>query len=115
ALTKRGVEPLDVGGIDDPIALRAASERLHACRRAIDTAALGLDHTPSLVELDDLGDQDMAPRTKPCPPALACVHGIAKGLPNGPSHIVVVCRIMGHLHLLIPPGRILPELCLKPC
>ena len=40
-LTERGVEPLDVGRIDDPAALRAPSERLDACRRAIHNAAFG--------------------------------------------------------------------------
>jgi len=85
ALPTRGVEPLDGGGLDAPITLRAASERLHACRRAIANAALGRDHPPSLVALDDLGDQDMAPRTKPWPPARARVHGIAKGLAHGPD------------------------------
>src|SRR6266446_2580686 len=37
-LTERGVEPLDVSRIDDPVALRAPSERLDACRRAMDAA-----------------------------------------------------------------------------
>src|SRR5438132_12747832 len=74
---------LNVGRVDDPSALRAASERLHACRRAIHNAAFGLDHTPPLVALDDLGEEDMAPRTEPWPSALARVHGIAQGLPNG--------------------------------
>ena len=54
--TERGVEPLDVGRIDDPVALRAPSERLDACWRAIDNATFGLDHPSPLVALDDLGD-----------------------------------------------------------
>src|SRR3977135_2897882 len=84
-LTERGVEPLDVGRIDDPAALRAPSERLDACRRAINNAAFGLDHPSPLVALDDLGDQDMAPWTQSGPSTRARVHGIAKGLPNGPD------------------------------
>jgi hypothetical protein len=50
ALPKRGVEPLDVGGIDDTLpTLRATSQRLDACRRAINNAAVGLSHAPPLV------------------------------------------------------------------
>ena len=70
-LTECRVEPLDVGRIDDAVALRAPPERLDACRRAIDNAAFDLDHPSPLVALDDLGDQDMAPRTQPGPSALA--------------------------------------------
>ena len=55
--------------------LRPTQEGLHACRRAIDNAAFGRDHMPPLVVFDDLGDQDMAPRTKPWPSAHAHVHG----------------------------------------
>jgi hypothetical protein len=33
----------------------------------------------------DLRDQDMPPRTQPWPPTCARVHGITKGLPNGPD------------------------------
>src|SRR5215813_578780 len=82
AFPERRVEPLYVGGVDHPTALRATSERLHACRRAIDKAAFRRDHPPPLVALDDLGDQDMAPRAQPWPSALPRVYGIAKGLPN---------------------------------
>src|SRR6266567_967830 len=82
-LTERCVEPLNVGRIDDPVALRAPSERLDACRRAIDNAAFGLDHPSPLVALDDLGDQDIAPWTQPGSSTRARVHGIAKAFPNG--------------------------------
>src|SRR5712671_2620366 len=82
-LTECGVEPLNVGRIDDPVALRAPSERLDACRRAIDNAAFGLDHPSPFVALDDLGDQDMAPGTQPGSSTRARVYGIAEGLPNG--------------------------------
>src|SRR6266699_402554 len=84
-LTKRRVQPLDVRGIDHAFPLRPASERLDACRRTIDNAAFGLDHPPPLVALDDLGDQNMTPRTKSGPSALPRGHGIAKGFPNGPD------------------------------
>src|SRR5262245_60552364 len=69
----------DVRRIDDPVALRAPSERLDACGRAIDNAAVGCDDTPPLVAFDHLGDQDVAPGAQPWPPARARVHGIAKG------------------------------------
>src|SRR5712691_2324961 len=84
-LTERRVEPLDVRRIDDPVALRAPSERLDASRRAIDNAAGGLNHPSPLVALHDLGDQDMTPRTQAGPSALPRGCGIAKGLPNGPD------------------------------
>ena len=83
--TERRVEPLDVGRIDAPVALRAPSECLDACRRAIDNAAFGLDHPSLLVALDNLRDQDSAPRTQPGPAPRARVHGIAKGFPNSPD------------------------------
>jgi hypothetical protein len=50
------MQPLDIGGVDHPSALRATHERLNACRCAIHDAALGLDDTP-LVALDDLGNE----------------------------------------------------------
>src|SRR5712691_8852768 len=84
-LAKRRVEPLDVGGMDDPVTLRAASERLDARGPAIHEAAFDLRHAPPLVALDDLGNQDVAPWTKPWPSTRARVHGIAKGLPNRPD------------------------------
>jgi hypothetical protein len=84
-LTKRRVQPLDVRGIDHAFPLRPTSERLDACRRTIDKAACGLDHPPPLVALDDLGDQNMTPRTQSGPSALPRGHGSAKGFPNGPD------------------------------
>src|SRR4029453_3998509 len=69
-LTKRGVEALDVGGVNHPGALRAALQHLDACRCAIHDTALGLDDTPPLVALDDLGNQDVAPGTQPGPSTL---------------------------------------------
>ncbi len=41
AFTERRVQPLDVRRIDDPVALRATSERFAACGRAIDKLAIG--------------------------------------------------------------------------
>ena len=64
-LTERRVEALDVRRIDAPVALRTLSERLDACRRAINNAAFSLDHPAPLVALDDLGDQDITPGTQP--------------------------------------------------
>src|SRR2546427_135517 len=83
--TEGRVQSFDVRRIDDAVALRTPPERLHACRCAIDNAALGLDDTSSLVALNDLGDQDVAPRTQPGPSALPRVHGLAKGLAYGPN------------------------------
>src|SRR5262245_4615992 len=79
--TEGRVQSFDVGRIDDSVALRTPPERFNACRGALDNAAFGLDHTSPLVALDDLRDQDMAPRTQPGPSALARVRGLAKGLP----------------------------------
>src|SRR5262249_54085636 len=59
------------------------SERLDACRRAINNAAVGLDHPSPLVALDDLGDQDIAPWTQSGSSTRARVHGVTKALPNG--------------------------------
>ena len=75
AFPERRVQPLNVRCIDHAVSLRPTQEGLHACRRAIDNAAFGRDHMPPLVVFDDLGDQDMAPRTKPWPSAHAHVHG----------------------------------------
>jgi hypothetical protein len=85
AFPERRVQSLNVRGIDHAVPLRPAAERLHACRRAIDNAAVGCDHPSPLVPLDNLGDQDIAPGAQPWPPARARVHGIAKGLPNRPD------------------------------
>src|SRR5712692_9541371 len=74
-LTERRVQSLDVRRIDDPVALRAPSECLDACGRAIDNAAVGLDDATTLIAFDHLGDQDIAPGAQPWPPALARVHG----------------------------------------
>ena len=76
------VQPLNVRRIDHPISLRPASQRLHTCRRAIDKATFGLDHTPSLGALDPLGDRAMAPRTQPGPSTHARMYRIAKGRAN---------------------------------
>src|SRR5438874_313544 len=82
AFPERRVQPLDICGVDDAVALRAPSERLDACGRAVDNAAVGLDDTALLVALHHLGDQDVAPWTQPWPSARARAHRIAKGLAN---------------------------------
>src|SRR5512132_3235882 len=76
------VQSLDVGRIDHPVPLRSASERLYPCRRAIDNTAFGLHHTPPLIALDHLGNQNMAPWPQAWPSALARMPRVAKGLPN---------------------------------
>jgi hypothetical protein len=78
AFTERCVQPLNVRRIDHPAPLRPAPERLHACRRAIGKTAFGLDHTPLLIALDDMGDQDVAPRAKRGRPPLPVCTGSRK-------------------------------------
>jgi hypothetical protein len=68
-----------------PIPVQPTSECLHACRRALDHAAFRRDHPAPLIALDDLGDQDIAPRAQLWSSARARVHGITQGLPNGPD------------------------------
>src|SRR5215813_7771287 len=66
--TERRVEPFDVRRVDHPVALRATSERLDACRRAIHHAALRVNDATTRVAFDHLGDQDVAPGPQPRPP-----------------------------------------------
>src|SRR5712692_1265348 len=61
ALAEGRVEPLDVGGVDDAVPLRAASERLDACRRALYDAPLDIDDTPLGIAFHDLCDAEVAP------------------------------------------------------
>src|SRR4029453_14133837 len=77
------IQPFDICRVDHPIALRATPDRLHACRCAIHNAAFGRDQPSPLVTLDDLGDEDLAPWSQSGPSALARIHRITKGLPNG--------------------------------
>src|SRR5256885_4178301 len=79
---ERRVEPFDIRRVDHPVALRATSERLDACRCAIDNTALRVNDATTLVAFDHVGDQDVAPGPQPRPPARARAHGIAKGLAN---------------------------------
>src|SRR4029453_3862606 len=79
------VQPFDVRGVEHPVSLRAALERLHPCRRAIDNTAFGRDDPPPLVVLDDLGNAEMAPWTDPWPSPRARMHGSAKGFPQSPD------------------------------
>jgi hypothetical protein len=68
AFTERRIQPLNIGRIDHASALRAAPQCLHACRCAIDDTPFRLDHQPSLVALDHLGDQVNALRADFFPP-----------------------------------------------
>src|SRR5439155_19510092 len=65
AFPERRVEPLNGGRVDDAVALRAASQRLHACRCAIYHATLRCDDATTLVALHDFRDEELAPRTEP--------------------------------------------------
>src|SRR5258708_27432052 len=49
ALTKRRIEPFDVGGVDHPSAVRATPQRLDAGRRATDNSPVCLTNVPTLV------------------------------------------------------------------
>jgi len=79
AFPERRVQPLDIGGVADAVALRAPSERLATGGRAVDNAAVGLDDTAPLVALHPVGDQDVAPWQQPWSSACARAHGIATG------------------------------------
>ena len=83
--TESRMESLEVSGVDHPVTLRATSERLDTCGRAIDNAAFGFDDTPLLVALDDLGDQDVSPGPQPWTTAFAGRRRITEGLTNCPA------------------------------
>ena len=83
AFPARRVPSLPVRGIEHAVPWRAASARLHACRRAIEHAAVGRAHPSPLVTLDNVGDQDLAPGPPPGPPPHARVPGVATSLSNG--------------------------------
>ena len=80
AFPARGVPALKVGGVDPSVPVRSVSKRLHAGRRAIDSAAFRRDHPPSRVALDDLGKEDRAPWTPPGPSARARGPGGAQAI-----------------------------------
>ncbi len=84
ACPERRMQPFDVCGVEHAVALRAASERLHACGGAIHHAALRIAAAPPLVACDDVGDQDGAPGMPP-PPALPCAPRIAQGRAHRPD------------------------------
>ena len=76
------VEPFDVRRIDHPGPVRAAPQRLDACRRAIHDAALDVDRPPLGVALHDLRNAEVAPGAQPRAPLLSRTHGITEGLVN---------------------------------
>src|ERR671910_227927 len=78
-----GVEPLDVRGVNDPIALRPAPEHLDTCWRPSNDTALHIDHTPLLMVLHDLCNTDVAPRAQPRTPVLPQSHRITKRREDG--------------------------------
>src|SRR5207247_4172422 len=82
ALAKGRVEPLDVGGVDHPVPVRATPERLDPCGCSINDATLDVDNPPLLIPLDDLGDADVAPGTQPGTPVGSRADRVAKGLAN---------------------------------
>ena len=107
AFPARGVPALKVGGVDPSVPVRSVSKRLHAGRRAIDSAAFRRDHPPSRVALDDLGKEDRAPWTPPGPSARARGPGGAQGLPHGTDggHQAIGTDHQGTAHGTAPHPR----------
>ena len=90
AFPERRVQPLNVRCIDHAVSLRPTQEV--STRAGVpSTMRRSVATMPPLVVFDDLGDQNMAPRTKPWPSAHAHVHGIAETSPCGAG-----CRIPSH-------------------
>jgi hypothetical protein len=86
ALTPRGVEPLDGGGLDAPLPLvRAPPQRLDTRGCALDKTACGLDDAPRRVTFDPVSDQHVPPGTPPGPSAPARAYGSATGLAPPPN------------------------------
>jgi len=83
SLAQRRVEALDGGQVHHPLALRAVPYLLHPCGRPLHDAALDLDHSPLLVPLDDLRDEETWPGATPWTPPLAGAHRVAEGLTRG--------------------------------
>jgi hypothetical protein len=82
-LTERCVQPLHVRGVDDPVPLRAAPERLDACWRASNNPTLHLDNPPLGGPLNDLRHADIAPGAQAGTPQHSCIHRFTERLPNG--------------------------------
>src|SRR6266403_2275154 len=81
-LAKGGIEPFDVGGVDDTVALRATPERLDARGRTRNNAPLNGDDALLLIAFHDLCDQDMPPRSQPGTPMGSRPRRVAKRLAN---------------------------------
>jgi hypothetical protein len=79
-----GIEPLDVGRVEHPVAVRAVPERLDAGGCAIHDAALNVNYSPLGIPFHDLRKAEVAPATQPRAPLPTCLHGITKGLANRP-------------------------------
>src|SRR5207248_9664704 len=82
ALTKGRVEPLDVGGVDHPVPVRATPKRLDPCWGALHDAPLDIDDPPLRIALDDLRDADVAPGTQPGTSLGPRMLRLTKCLPN---------------------------------
>ena len=80
-----GVEPLDVGGVDHPVPVRATPERLDAGWCAIRDAERDGNHSPLCIALHDLRNAEVAPGAQPRAPLDARLHRITKGLTNRPE------------------------------
>src|SRR5574341_2517801 len=82
--TKGGGEPLDGGGVDHPITVRATPERLDPCGCPINDAPLDVDHAPLLIPLDDVSEAEVAPRTQPRSEERSSTDRIAQGFTARP-------------------------------
>jgi hypothetical protein len=84
-LAECGIEPFDVGGVDDPVTLRATPERFDVRGRAHNNATFHGDNVPLLVAFHDLRYADMTPWPRPGTPMGACPLWIAKRFVNRPD------------------------------
>ena len=84
-LAERGIEPFDVGGVDDPVTLRATPECLDARGRPLNDAPLHCDNTSLFIAFYDLCEEDMTPWPQPGTSMGSRPLRVAKCLANRPG------------------------------
>ena len=82
ALTKGRVEPLDGGGVEHPVPVRATPKCLDSCWGALHDAPLDLDDPPLRRVLDTWRDAAVAPGTQPGTSLSPRTLRLPKCLPN---------------------------------
>src|SRR5712692_1497682 len=82
AFAEGGVEPFNVGGVDYPVPLRAAANLFDLRGGAGQDSALGADHTPLNIGLDDLSNIEEFPRPQVGPAGFTRGERSAKGFPD---------------------------------